>query len=97
MFRNVVLIPGNETLALPCLVLAELINKSGLICSVYEANLEQVKQIATTEGTNVIVCGGNNIARSLRHSASNLKLGILNFKLLLISRRKLMFGFVCRS
>jgi len=72
----VVLIPGNEALALPCLILAELINKSGFICSVYEASLEQVKEIAAVENATVVVCGGQNVASSLRHSASNLKLGI---------------------
>jgi hypothetical protein len=76
-YRNLVLIPCNETLSLPCLILAEFINKAGLICSVYEASLEQLKDIAAEENTNIIVCGGQNIASSLRHFASNLKLGII--------------------
>lgn len=73
---DLVLVPGNETLALPCLILAELINKAGFICSFYEASLEQVKEIAAVENTTVVVCGGQNVARSLRHSASNLKLDL---------------------
>jgi hypothetical protein len=70
-----VLVPENDLLAIPCLLLGEFLNKVGLDCSVYAGSHQRLKEITSLEGIDVIVCGRYDQALTLRDGSSNLKLG----------------------
>lgn len=74
-FRPIVLVPENDLLAIPCLLMGEFLNKVGLDCSVYAGSSERLKGITSSEGIDIIVCGSYDQALALRDGASNLKLG----------------------
>lgn len=69
------LVPQNDLVAVPCLLLGELMNKAGLECSVYAGSCERLKQIATLENIDVVVCGSYAQALKYRGKCSNLMLG----------------------
>ncbi|XP_046456793.1 uncharacterized protein LOC124203933 [Daphnia pulex] len=72
----IVLVPENDLLAIPCLLMGEFLNKVGLDCSVYAGSSERLKGITSSEGIDIIVCGSYDQALALRDGASNLKLDL---------------------
>lgn len=71
------MVPENDLVAIPCLLMGEFLNKVGLACSVYAGSPERLKTITSLEGVDVIVCGSYDQALTLRDGSSNLKLGKL--------------------
>lgn len=69
------MVPENDLVAIPCLLMGEFLNKVGLDCSVYAGSPERLKKITSVEGIDVIVCGSYEQALTLRDGSSNLKLG----------------------
>lgn len=73
--RNVILVPENGSIALPCTILADLINQAGLNCTVYQATPTQWVELVSVEGVEWIMCGTLSQSLQLRNTAKNLKLG----------------------
>ena len=69
------MVPENDLLEIPCLLMGEFFNKVGLDCSVYAGSHERIKKITSLDGIDVIVCGSYDLALTLRDGSSNLKLG----------------------
>lgn len=72
---NIVLVPDDDSIALVCAILADIINQAGFDCGVYRAGNPRLKELVALDNVDWIVCGNLSHALGLRNFSLNLKLG----------------------
>lgn len=77
LYRNLILVPGNGQTLLPCVLMAELINKAGIPCSVYSLNPEKLPKLAELHHLELVFSGDHAKALALRGSVAHVELGQL--------------------
>lgn len=73
---NIVLVPDDDSIALVCAILADIINQAGFDCGVYRAGNPRLKELVALDNVDWIVCGNLSHALGLRNFSLNLKLDL---------------------
>lgn len=69
------MVPEDDSIALVCAVLADIINQAGFDCGVYRAGDSRLKELVKLDNVDWVVCGNLSHALGLRNFSLNLKLG----------------------